>query len=237
MATEQATLLVLWDIDHTLIETAGVGSELYAAAFEAVTGRSMEYPADPTGRTEPAIFAETLERHGIEATDELHAGYAVELARQYEQHGERLRTRGRALPGAQDALMALAEQPGVVQTVLSGNLRAVAITKLSAYGLDGYLDFDAGAFGEDAAKRPELVAVAQARAGAKYGTSFGPDNTVIVGDTVADVVAAREGGAAIVGVATGRDSAEELRNSGAQAVLSDLADTSGTVAAIVGRLS
>jgi hypothetical protein len=99
------------------------------------------------------------------------------------------------------------------------------------------LDFDAGAFGEDAAKRPELVAIAQARAGAKYGTSFGPDNTVIVGDTVADVVAAREGGAAIVGVATGRDCAEELRNAGAQAVLSDLVDTSGTVAAIVGRLS
>jgi hypothetical protein len=28
-----SVLLVLWDVDHTLIETRGVGFEIYAAAF------------------------------------------------------------------------------------------------------------------------------------------------------------------------------------------------------------
>ena len=27
------TILVLWDIDHTLIETRGVGGQIYAEAF------------------------------------------------------------------------------------------------------------------------------------------------------------------------------------------------------------
>jgi len=32
-------LLVLWDIDHTLIENHGVNKEIYALAFELLTGR------------------------------------------------------------------------------------------------------------------------------------------------------------------------------------------------------
>ena len=31
--------LILWDIDHTLIETGGVGSEVFRDAFEQVSGR------------------------------------------------------------------------------------------------------------------------------------------------------------------------------------------------------
>jgi hypothetical protein len=30
--------LVLWDVDHTLIENAGVSKEIYATAFHALTG-------------------------------------------------------------------------------------------------------------------------------------------------------------------------------------------------------
>ena len=32
-------LLVLWDIDHTLVSITGVGREIYARVFEQVTGR------------------------------------------------------------------------------------------------------------------------------------------------------------------------------------------------------
>ena len=149
--------LVLWDIDHTLIETRGVGKRLYVAAFETVTGRDMTDAVEPTGRTELAIFGETLERHGIEPSDELRRRYAAELARQYEEHADELRTVGRALPGARAVLAALAEQATVVQTVLTGNLRAVAATKLRVFGLDEYVDWAVGAYGEDASERAERV--------------------------------------------------------------------------------
>ena len=35
-----ASPLVLWDIDHTLIETRGVGGQVYAEAFAKVTGHA-----------------------------------------------------------------------------------------------------------------------------------------------------------------------------------------------------
>src|SRR5262249_1590666 len=233
MATRMDGLhLVLWDIDHTLIETRGVGRWLYAAAFEAVTGRRMEHAADPTGRTEQAIFRETLGQHGVEPSADLQARYAAELPRQYEQHVDLLGAKGRALPGSRQALAALADRPEVIQTVLSGNFRAVAVTKLRIFGLQGHIDFEVGAYGEDDGERARLVAVAQRRAGEKYETRFNRHNTGIVGDTVNDVHAAHEGGARVVGVASGRDSVDDLYRAGAEIVLPDLTDTMRLVVAV-----
>ena len=50
------TLLVLWDIDHTLTENHGVNKEIYAHAFELLTGHGAEYEAQTDGRTEPEIM-------------------------------------------------------------------------------------------------------------------------------------------------------------------------------------
>jgi hypothetical protein len=38
--TQDAKTLVLWDVDHTLIENSGVSKENYALAFEFLTGRA-----------------------------------------------------------------------------------------------------------------------------------------------------------------------------------------------------
>ena len=70
-------LLVLWDIDHTLIENHGVNKETYALAFKMLTGWPVVYPARTEGRTEPEIMRGMLARHGIEPT----LGHA---ARMYE---------------------------------------------------------------------------------------------------------------------------------------------------------
>jgi len=204
-------LLVLWDVDHTLIETRGVGFRLYQAAFEQITGLPMAHKAEITGRTERAILAETLRLHGLESSEEYQARYVAALARQYEEHAEELRQRGRALPGAKEALAAVAELPGVVQTVLSGNLRAVAVTKLRVFGLDQCIDFEIGAYGDDEEDRPKLVAVARQRAEEKYGVAFERSSAVIVGDSPSDVETGTKGGATVIGVASGKGSAEEWR--------------------------
>src|SRR6266508_2223495 len=86
--------LVLWDIDHTLIETRGVGGELYRAAYEETAGRTMEHKAEVTGKTEPAILTETLKLHGLEPNNDYQAKYAEALARQYDQRADELRRRG-----------------------------------------------------------------------------------------------------------------------------------------------
>jgi hypothetical protein len=43
-APDPASLLVLWDIDGTLIYNGGVSKEAYAAGFTALTGRALEHP-------------------------------------------------------------------------------------------------------------------------------------------------------------------------------------------------
>ncbi|MYS53732.1 HAD family hydrolase, partial [Streptomyces sp. SID6013] len=58
--------LVLWDIDHTLMATGGLGRELWADAFEKVTGFAMREQASVTGSTERRILRETARLHGLD---------------------------------------------------------------------------------------------------------------------------------------------------------------------------
>jgi phosphoglycolate phosphatase-like HAD superfamily hydrolase len=55
---------------------------------------------------------------------------------------------------------------------------------------------------------------------------------VFIADSVRDVAAASMGGARCVAVASGRSSAGELRDAGADVVLADLADTAHVVRAV-----
>ena len=100
-----------------------------------------------------------------------------------------------------ETLPALHEADGVVNSLLTGNIEANAAVKVGAFGLDRWLDFEAGAYGSDPhERRSDLVAVARERAAARYGE---PTGAVLVGDTPLDVLAAREAGARAVAVATG----------------------------------
>jgi phosphoglycolate phosphatase len=227
-----AATLVLWDVDHTLIETRGVGADLFRQAFEHVTGRTLEHAPEVTGRTEPAIFRQTAELHSIPVTDQLIGRYEAELAARYRSQIIELAGRGRALPGAAAAIAALAAADGVVQSVLTGNLRAVAEIKLRAFGLTSHVDLDAGAYGSDDQVRARLVPIAQQRASTRYHANFDVSNTVLIGDSPSDVQAGRDGGATVITVATGTSTAAQLRQAGASAVLPDLQDTTAVVDAV-----
>ena len=225
-------LLLLWDIDHTLTENNGVNKEIYALAFEMLTGQPPQHRARTDGRTEPEIMRDMLARHGMEASPDQMARVPGALAEATLANVQKLRERGCALPGARSALAAFQAMPEVVQSVLSGNIWPDAVAKLAAFGLDGFMDFEAGGYGSDHEHRPALVAVAQQRAAARYGAAFTAVNTVLVGDTLRDVRAGREGGARVVAVATGSDDAGSLRAEGADIVLPDLRNTAAVVAAV-----
>jgi phosphoglycolate phosphatase len=238
-------LLVLWDVDHTLIDAGGTGQELYKIAFREMFGRDMPRPGSMSGRTDRAIAVEVLTLAGVpEPRQRVEAFHALMAARAPGLAGL-ARDRVRALPGAAQALAALGEgadgQAGgsrgqaVVQSLLTGNIRPLAEVKLGAAGLTGHLDLDAGAYGEAHEVRAELVRVARANAARSHGDEFGGRATVLVGDTPLDVGAALATGARAVAVATGEFTARELTASGAHAVLPDLADTGRVLAAILGQ--
>ncbi|MEU2424719.1 haloacid dehalogenase-like hydrolase [Streptomyces sp. NPDC007851] len=215
-------LFVLWDIDHTLIENAGVSKEIYAAAFTALSGREPTEPARTEGRTDRLIMGDMFARDGLPVPD--WRSIEAALAEAGEARLDQLRRRGAALSGAHEALKAASARSGWVSSVLTGNIAANARVKLAAFGLDSLLDLPVGAYGADAELRPELVSVARARVQRLRGVPADVP-TVLVGDTPRDVEAALTTGSGIVAVASGIHSPEELAAAGASEVLPGLSDT------------
>lgn len=216
--------IVLWDIDHTLIDTRGVGRELSAQAFERTTGMPMRQQAKIDGITEAVIFRETAKLHGLTTTRADFETFARALTDAHIARSAELRSTGTALPGAAAVLDRLAEIPGVIQTVVSGNVRPVAEIKLDVFGLGRHIDWDYGAYGEDADERPDLVRLALRRAGNLLGRQVTPEEAVLLGDTPADVTAALDVGVPLIAVASGRATAAQLREAGASRVIPDLRD-------------
>lgn len=225
---------MLWDIDHTLVDVGSLGRELYAAAFLRVAGRPIEHVADMAGRTDLAIMSETLRLHEIDPTPAFRTRFADALSSTFSAHHPQVRARGRALPGARAALAACANRKELIQSVLTGNVRDVAELKLSAFDLHSFVDFEVGAYGLDGEERSSLVGLARSRAAKKYGHFFEQNDTVLVGDTRRDVLAAQASGARVVAVATGATAREDLASAGADLVLCDLTDTRAVVEALVG---
>jgi phosphoglycolate phosphatase len=226
-----AGVLVLWDVDHTLVDAAGVGVEAFEAAFVEVFGRRMAGRPPMAGRTDRAILTDVLRASGVPVTEPVLEALRRAAESALAGLDGALRTRGRVLPGAADALAAVA-RAAAVQSVLTGNIRAFAEAKLRAFGLTGYLDLDVGGYGWAHEVRARLVAPARERARRAYGDGFAGRRTVLVGDTPLDVAAALATGAGAVGVATGRYGAAELATAGAHAVLPDLTTSADVLAAL-----
>jgi phosphoglycolate phosphatase len=231
-------LLVLWDVDYTLIAADGVGARLYRLALGEMYGRQLPRPASSfAGRTDSSIAMEVLTLAGVpDPAGQVRPFQDFVAARAASMAGE-LRERGRVLPGAAAAIEALAaaEPAGrVVQSLLTGNIPELARVKLSSLGLTEHLDLTIGAYGDVSAIRADLVDVARARAAARHGADFGGRWTVLVGDTPSDVEAALATSATAVAVASGSFTAAELAAAGAHAVLPDLTDTAAVVAAVLG---
>jgi len=101
-------LLVLWDVDGTLLNAGGVGGDLYEMVFSSMFGRPCEKLAPMAGRTDRAIILDTLEMAGI-TEPRRHVDAFIEGLRAHAPDMfEAARRQGRALPGAAEALMAVA---------------------------------------------------------------------------------------------------------------------------------
>ena len=228
--------LILWDIDGTLLLSGGAGRDVFETAVRRVLQRDLAPEAFAEvrmgGKTDPQIAREVLliaevadhevDRHLPAVLRELE----VELA----AAAERIRRDGHVLAGVEEVLESLRAAPGVHQSVLTGNLAANAAVKLGAFGLERWLDLEAGAYGSDHHDRRELVAVALEKLERQRGVRYQPDDTWIVGDTPRDLECARAGGTKCLLVASGGARYDELSVLGADAVVKDLTNTDEIVA-------
>lgn len=217
-------LLVLWDVDGTLVDSAGHGRHAFEEAFEEVVGGVPAW-IEYAGRTDHEIALAMLN----DSSEHVPA-VLDQLVEKLAARRDAIAAEGHVYPGVPETLAALHEHDGVINSLLTGNLQANAAVKVGAFGLDRWLDFDAGAYGSDPHKRrSDLVQVARERAAARYGE---PTGAVLVGDTPLDVRAAREAGARAVAVATGFAGIDALRESEPDALLQDLTDTEAAIRAI-----
>ncbi|MDG1978364.1 MAG: HAD hydrolase-like protein, partial [Phycisphaerales bacterium] len=95
--------------------------------------------------------------------------------------------------------------------------------KIEAAGLDPD-HFRFGAWGSEAELRRGLPPLAIRRAAEELGLAVDPHQTVIVGDTPADIDCAHHNGCRVIAVATGRFTEDQLRPHGADVLLPDLSD-------------
>src|SRR5450759_82015 len=195
-------LLVLFDIDGTLLSAGRAARESVLAALAGVYGwkSGNGHTHDFSGKTDPQIIRELVEADvGRERCEEL-LGEALE--RYLEEFAGRLAPETVVpKPGAAQLLARLAAEPRVTLGLLTGNLERGARMKLEPPGFNPYFSF--GAFGSDSADRYSLPAIALDRAKQRSGLSFSGKSIVIVGESVHDVLCGRSFGVRAVAVATG----------------------------------
>jgi phosphoglycolate phosphatase len=228
--------LVLWNIDLTLLDVARVTRAAYVDAFRQVTGRPLVRLPHMAGGTESEIFFEALALNapgeGSRSDEELLRDFFGRLEMAFCARNDLILQQGQLLPGAREAVAAVDRLPGVVQTVLTGSIKPNAVEKLRAFRLDPFFDTEIGGYGSEVYPKGAMLLTARARAAEKYSADLTESSTVYIADSVRDMEAAKVGGARSVAVATGRSSAGELRDAGADMVLGDLADVSAVVDAV-----
>ncbi|HWN18538.1 MAG TPA: HAD hydrolase-like protein [Gemmatimonadales bacterium] len=233
MATRRR--LVLFDIDGTILLTAGAGRRaIMAAIAEEVGDVAVMREVRFDGKTDPQIVTELLEAaghpgpHRSERVQALCSRYVDLLQHELRQPTSRTTV----MPGVFPLLDRLEREEGVVLGLLTGNMVQGAALKLRAGGLDP-ARFRVGAYGSDSGHRPDLPAIAARRAEPYFGqVPTGPE-VVIIGDTPADVACGADIDARAVAVATGAYSVADLMACGPHAAFEDLRDTDRVLEAIL----
>jgi phosphoglycolate phosphatase-like HAD superfamily hydrolase len=224
-------LLLLWDIDGTLIASGGAGMRALTVALKDVFGIDGSLAdIDFAGRTDRWIMREVFRKFSISVTEENFAkyfdGYVAALP------AELSNPQARVLPGVREALKAAAAHGAIAQGLLTGNMRRGAQVKLAHHGLWEHFPF--GAFADDSEHRNELGPHALRRARDHHGVEFAAANVWIIGDTPHDIACGKIIGARTLAVATGGYSLEQLRAHGPTVVLEHLEDTAAVMRAIGG---
>ena len=216
---------LLFDIDRTLMDSAGAGGAALRRAFalEPGGGQALDGIAFH-GRTDGWIVREVARSAGL-SLERFRERYASDYPGLLRE--ELAARKPWALPGVIELMQALQARDGVAFCIGSGNSRDAAFMKLARVGLDAY--FNGGGFGARHDDRAEMLRDASAFVGWQPG-----ERLVVIGDSEHDVAAARAVDAIAVGVATGSLSEVQLAGAGAHVTLPDLGDLRRTLKALLG---
>lgn len=220
--SDLSNVLLLWDIDGTLVTHAPSPRDRHAHAVSMVTGKPVDPLPAGVGKTDRQIIIE-LFADFMPDNDDVERALAIidEITAE-----DMVTAPSIPIVGANDALLVL-QQLGGTHSVLTGNTPRRARLKLHAAGLDAPMDFDSGFYGDMHSTRMELVAAAAQQLSLQAGVQ-----PVIIGDTPLDILAAQTSGIPVIAVATGAYSVEDLSEHRPHAVIADFSEPGGLAAHI-----
>jgi phosphoglycolate phosphatase len=191
-------LLVIWDVDGTLLDARGSGHRALARAITAVTGRPASLAnLDVAGQSDRLLLELALRQSGASQRH----WQAVREAYETFLDAELSASGSFALPGVVQALSLL----GPARVLGTGNLEVGARLKMEHAGL--WQHFQGGGFGDRHRSRPPLIRDAVRVGRRLFGRGLVP---VIIGDTPRDAAAAQALNMPAVLVASGRFSVDQL---------------------------
>lgn len=230
-------MLILYDIDMTLLETNHIGIDCLRDAGQGLFGESFTIEGISFGGClDPVIIAEMLVLNKVDPSAEniqaMRRCYHEQLARLSQSQSV-----ARALPGAHDLVFATATHAArPTLGLLTGNYPETGTIKIEAAGFDPSL-FTVNAWGDSSPHekphRSHLPPVAMENYKSAKAAAIDPQSVVIIGDTIHDVSCAKDNGCRVLAVATGHASFDELERAGADRTVEDLTDTEGLVSWIM----
>ena len=180
------SLLILVDIDGTLISPGMAPRQSLGDAIQRITGRKIDFEVHHlAGYTDPGIVVNALDRLGISATERdgivhrILTQYLEILAERYPNSNEKY-----LFPGVLDLLNYLQSARYRVG-LITGNMEKGAAIKLKPFGLLDYFSF--GVYGSDHHDRDQLPLIALQKVRQRFNESYSPVQVVIIGDTIRDV--------------------------------------------------
>lgn len=227
--------LVLFDIDETITSSDGAGRRAIGRALCDIYGvDASKITLSMSGKTDPQILKEILK--ASEKTDE---EIDEMLVRKDEMFNIYLGLLEEEIKNAKffiihegvvELLDSLAVHDHGYLGLLTGNIEKGARMKLEQFGLNKY--FPLGAYGSDHANRMELPDIATVRAREHFKVDFKPNQVVIIGDSIYDVLCAKGYGAKSIAVNTGKTSKADLEEQKPDYLFDSLADTNAVLEAI-----
>lgn len=220
---------LLFDIDGTLLQSAGGGREAMRQALEIEFGvKNPRVEISFSGRTDRFLLAELLTENELPCDDRnqgrLRRRY-VELLPQYL-----IELGGVVFPGVRELLHRLVASSDLQVAVMTGNLPETATRKLQHFDLMRYVQWISGGdldVDRNALARRTLTTIAR-----RFGESA-TQNVVVIGDTPLDVQCGHAIGAAVVAVCTGGYGRAELEQGHPTSVWNDFSDWQGVYELLV----
>lgn len=184
---------IFCDIDGTLLYAKGSGRPAFSSAFLDVYGVEVDVSrVNFAGATDLRVFEGLARENGLEITPVKRARFFERLPVYLDENLRRWPPT--VFPGVIPFLERVSRHWKLA--LVSGNIRETAFLKLRHGGLLGYFT-EVGGFGDDDGDRNRMAALALERAG-------NPQRAFLLGDTPADIEAARANGMVSVAVCNGQ---------------------------------